>query len=86
MKNGAITWSLHYQADGVAGLRTIATLRQTLNEAFRLIDRGDVVNQIEGHGGLKGMNAGEIDAAYAKHKLSRMSWDQGAAQPLPPLR
>jgi hypothetical protein len=66
-------WSVHYQTDGVAGLRLIGTLRQAINEAFRLIERGDIVSQIEGHGGLNGMTGDEILTAYVQRKSSRVS-------------
>jgi hypothetical protein len=64
-------WSIHYVSRGVSGLLTVSTLQNALRYACELLEQGTDVSQIEGSGGLKGMNAGEIKLACAERKAKR---------------
>jgi hypothetical protein len=64
-------WNIHYKTKGVAGIITVSTLPKALRCAGELLGQGTDVNQIEGSGGLKGMNAGEIRLACAERQAKR---------------
>jgi hypothetical protein len=64
-------WSIHYENRGVAGLLTVSTLQNALRYACELLEQGTDVSQIEGSGGLKGMNAEEIKLACTARKANR---------------
>ena len=50
---------------------TVGTLPNAIKYAGKLLDRGMEVGEIEGSGGLKGMNAKEIRLAYAEWKAKK---------------
>ena len=64
-------WSIHYESRGVSGLLTVSTLQNALRYACEFLEQGTDVSHIEGSGGLKGMNAGEIKLACAERKVKR---------------
>lgn len=50
---------------------TVSTLQNALRYACEFLEQGTDVSHIEGSGGLKGMNAGEIKLACAERKVKR---------------
>ncbi len=66
-----ITWYIHYKTRGVAGLLAVSTLQLAIKNACELLDQGTEVSQIEGSGGLRGMNADEIMLACAVQKAKK---------------
>jgi hypothetical protein len=62
-------WYIHYKTREADGLRAVSTLPLAIIQACELLDQGMNVNQIEGSGTFKGLNAGEIRAAYAERKF-----------------
>jgi hypothetical protein len=65
-------WYIRYKTrEEVDGLRAVSTLPLAVKEACELLDQGTTVNQIEGSGAFKGLNADEIKAAYAERKFGQ---------------
>jgi len=62
-------WYIHYKTREVDGLRAVSTLPLAIKQACELLDQGTNVNQIDGSGAFKGLNAEEIRAAYAERKF-----------------
>jgi hypothetical protein len=62
-------WFLHYRTGEVEGLRAVSTLPLAVKHACELLERGVEVGGIEGSGGLKGISADEIRAAYTERKF-----------------
>jgi hypothetical protein len=61
-------WYVHYNLKGVAGLIAVSTLPLSIKKACELISRGAEVTQIDGSGGLKGLNAAEIKTRCAERE------------------
>ena len=60
-----IIWCVHYKTGGVPNLCWVRTLPLAVSHACELLDLGADVSEIEGSGGLRGMNASEIRLACA---------------------